>query len=1057
MAVDIFPIPADKPLEPFEQPTEGVVAAEQIRRGNKDRYFFALQFCEEKEVLVLSSGEGYGAALLGLRARRVMGVDQSLEAVSQASSRYSSERVSFLASDYGAFPLSDASLDVVVSFETLEEVSNRENFFCEIKRILRPAGVLVMSVRNTWSQWTTLRSDKSQAEEFAEVELCTAISQHFSHCRFFGEWPATDSVNVGEVPFSGDGIRHQTIGAEESGPDKTQKGGGSPTHLIAVASETGFPEVMDGLFDEQRYLRDLGNSFERRATALAKMEELLRVTVRNRDTIYHQLRSRESELSEANARLSQVSMESGLQENELAQSRLILAAIQSSASWRLTSPLRYLRQTAETIRVQGLRLVERIGKGGMWARLLSPDKTAEQSGAAPAQVDAAKLENELQILRESGLFDEQFYREGNPDIGAGEGSLLEHYLTVGAFEGRRPNRLFDSAYYLLTYPEVAKAGVNPLLHYFLNGSEEGRDPSGDFDTSYYLENNPDVRAKEINPLVHFLRFGIREGRFPTRESYERDLERLGRLTAARYRQEKLVYRPLISVLMQTCDTLPVYLEAAVQSVIGQAYNNWELCLVEDASSNSATLRALEQIESLDNRITIFRNADHRGISGARNHALQSASGEYIALLGSEDELAFDALYEVALSLNTDRTTDVIYTDEDCLSADGKLTNHLFKPDWSPSLLRGTMYVGHLLVVRRSLALAVGGFEPAFDGVQDFEFMLRISERTRKIGHLPLPLYRYRENPESPRPSKQLQGAAVQAQLKRLGLEGVARSNPDHANRTIIEHVGRPLDINFDLFVYGGEKPAVDVEALVSELTRAGYQPAGIAVPADSLGVENMTSDETGGHQLSEAERLSRFLSESAAEFVLAVSAHVVIDTEGWFERLAILMQEGDVVAACPLVLSVDRAVAHAGLIIGVDGSVRPAMSGLEPAGDGYLGSLSSVREISAAWADVILLRRSAIAALLPSKSVYFTADFQVADLTLRATRKRLRVLCVPYVRVRQSAKREIDQTRRLDALLFQDHWAANAGGDRFYSPNIVGPDGEGNSMADSGAHTKAEY
>jgi len=1062
MAVDIFPISPDKPLESFGNGSAGAEEGE-VRHGDKDRYFFALQFCEKKEVLVLSSGEGYGAALLGSCARRVVGVDQWPEAVGHASVHYQSERVSFLASNYEALPLPDASLDVAVSFETLEQVPNREKFFNEIKRTLRPEGMLVISIRNTGKQGSVSWNHSLQANELDEVEFRAVVSQRFTNCRFFGERPAIGSASVQEFLFPGDAIRRQTFGSEGSGADAAQEGRGPPTHFIAVASEATFPEILDGQFDEQRFLRDLGDLLESRSTTIRKMEELLRVTVRNRDALYHQLRSRESELSEADTRLRQFSEKTGSLDDELAQSRSLLAGIYRSASWRVTSPLRYLRQTVETVKDRGLRLVEKIGKGGLWARLPFPHHAAERADAAPAQANAAKSGTELQILQKSGLFDEQYYREVNPDIGTGEVSLLEHYFTVGAFEGRRPNRLFDSAYYLLTYPEVARAGVNPLLHYFIHGVKEGRDPSAEFDTSYYLETNPDVLAKEINPLAHFLHFGAQEGRFPNRECYERDLQRFGRLAAARYRQGKLDYRPLISVLMRAGDTQAAYLEAAVQSVIGQAYVNWELCLVDDASSNSATLKSLERIAALDNRITVIGNVDHCGISEARNRGLRFASGEYIAILNSEDELAFDALYEVALALNTDQTTDAIYTDENFVSLEGKLTTHLFKPDWSPSLLRGVMYVGHLLVVRRSLALAVGGFESAFDGVQDFEFMLRISERTRKIRHLPLPLYRSRQNPESPTQGKQLQAAAVQAQLKRLGLGGVARPNPEHEDRVIIEHVGRPLNLSFDLFVYGGEKPAVDAEAFVNGLTRAGYQPARIAVPADSLGVEKTIGSDIdllfhdARLQLSEAERLTRFLAESSAEFVLAVSAAVVIEAEGWFERLLILMQERDVAAACPLVLSADGVIAYAGLIIGGDGSVRPAMSGLEPAGDGYLGALSCAREISAAWADVILLRRSAIASLLPSKPVYFTADFQVADLTLQATRGGLRVLCVPYVRARQSARSEIDEARRLDALLFQDHWAANAVGGRFHSPNTVGPDGGYGLMRDSGAPFRAGY
>jgi ubiquinone/menaquinone biosynthesis C-methylase UbiE len=147
MAVDIFPISQNEPLEPLgEQSTSA--AAGEVKHEHYHRYFFALQFCDKKEVVDVASGEGHGSALLGEVAQKVLGVDLSPEAVTRASRNYRSERVSFTVGDYAAIPLSDASVDVVVAFETLEHVADPRKFFCEIKRILRPKGILVISMPN---------------------------------------------------------------------------------------------------------------------------------------------------------------------------------------------------------------------------------------------------------------------------------------------------------------------------------------------------------------------------------------------------------------------------------------------------------------------------------------------------------------------------------------------------------------------------------------------------------------------------------------------------------------------------------------------------------------------------------------------------------------------------------------------------------------------------------------------------------------------------------------------------------------------------------------------
>jgi hypothetical protein len=217
----------------------------------------------------------------------------------------------------------------------------------------------------------------------------------------------------------------------------------------------------------------------------------------------------------------------------------------------------------------------------------------------------------VQLLEQSGLFDEQFYRESNLDVADAELSPLEHFLRIGSFEGRRPNPLFDPAYYLTIYPEVAKAGVNPALHYYVTGALEGHNPSPDF--------------------------GLQQGLSPLPpERYERNLKKLERWATARHKQAKLGYRPLVSVLMPTYNTQPVYLEVAVRSVIAQAYPNWELRIVDDGSSNIATLETLDRIAAWDKRIFVLRSPKNRGISGATNDALQAARGEYVAMLDHDD-------------------------------------------------------------------------------------------------------------------------------------------------------------------------------------------------------------------------------------------------------------------------------------------------------------------------------------------------------------------------------------------------------------------------------------
>ena len=380
--------------------------------------------------------------------------------------------------------------------------------------------------------------------------------------------------------------------------------------------------------------------------------------------------------------------------------------------------------------------------------------------------------------------------------------------------------------------------------------------------------------------------------------------------------------------------------------------------------------------------------------------------------------------------------------------------HLLKPDWSPALFRGVMYVGHLLTVRRTLALDLGGFDSAFDLVQDYEFMLRVSERTQHIHHVPMVLYHWRRIPESVagggKANQNIEGRqadAVQAHLQRQSLIGRARSNPRLPHRVTIEVDDQQKpNTAFDLIVHGRGTPASHAAALKSALDRTAHRASRIAVPATWSGVQLQNSAElaadSADKDVSDADRLSRFLMESSAEFVLAISADVTIETDDWMERLVLAAQESDVCAVCPAILSGDRIIANAGLVVDKEGKCWPAMQGFPPDGDGYAGSLSCAREISAAWADLVLLRRPALASFLPKSSVYATADFLIADLILRATTSGLRAVCVPYVQACRAATLEPDGDHRLDACLYQDIWAGKITGDPFYNPNFA--DARGN-------------
>lgn len=210
------------------------------------------------------------------------------------------------------------------------------------------------------------------------------------------------------------------------------------------------------------------------------------------------------------------------------------------------------------------------------------------------------------------------------------------------------------------------------------------------------------------------------------------------------------YRPLISVLMPTYNTPERWLRRAIETVMAQSYQNWELCIADDASKRPSVGPLLEQYAALDSRIRVVRRLTNGHICEASNTALEMARGEFVALMDHDDELSPNALFEVAKALNKNRTFDLIYSDEDRIDGLGHRADPYRKPDWQPELLLEKNFVSHLGVYRTELVRKLGGFRKGFEGSQDWDLALRVSEVTapERIYHIAKVLYHWRLQPGS---------------------------------------------------------------------------------------------------------------------------------------------------------------------------------------------------------------------------------------------------------------------------------------------------------------------
>ena len=215
------------------------------------------------------------------------------------------------------------------------------------------------------------------------------------------------------------------------------------------------------------------------------------------------------------------------------------------------------------------------------------------------------------------------------------------------------------------------------------------------------------------------------------------------LEAQRRLAAQFTFRPLLSFVVPVYDPAPTVLAETIESVLAQTYDRWELCLVDGASTRSGVRETLQRYVERDSRIRLTQLDANQGIAGNSNEALAMAGGEFVTLLDHDDLIEPDLLYRVVETLNTQPETDIIYYDEDLVSSDGaKHRQLLLKPGWSPELTLSTPLLTHA-TIRRQLILDTGGFDPAFDGTQDWDLILRLCERTNKVVLVPRVLYHWR--------------------------------------------------------------------------------------------------------------------------------------------------------------------------------------------------------------------------------------------------------------------------------------------------------------------------
>lgn len=516
--------------------------------------------------------------------------------------------------------------------------------------------------------------------------------------------------------------------------------------------------------------------------------------------------------------------------------------------------------------------------------------------------------------------------------------------------------------------------------------------------------------------------------------------------------EALPSRPVISLAMPTYRSDLRYLRQAIESVRTQHYPAWELCIVDDGSGQPELNAAIQRYADADKRIKFEALAENRGISTATNAALAMCQGEFVGFLDHDDKLTADALLRIAQALTADPSLDVVYSDSDKLTAHGVRADPFLKPDFSPVYLLGAMYIGHLLVVRRSLAEAAGGFDSGFDTIQDFEFFLRVCERTEQIHHLPQTLYHWRAIPgsiaagtEQKDDIAELQARAVSNHLARCDIEARAIPHPTIPHRAILapSNGATPQSmVSVVVAAGGGEGGLRRCLTSLSELTSyPAFETVvvgrGEGAPAWLPGGMRWLAGEAGAFRRGHANNAAA--AAAGGEYLLFLDEDVEIAEPDWIERLVLHAGLPGVGAVGPLLARPDGLVDQAGVAIGLRDPASPMLSGFPADGDGYYGSLPCAREVSALGAECLLVRRADFEAE-SGFNEFYSCQYEDFDLCQRLARRGLKSVYAarPHLVNHRTPAGRRAATDALDRALFVDCWYDELmRGDPYFNPGFA--------------------
>ena len=544
---------------------------------------------------------------------------------------------------------------------------------------------------------------------------------------------------------------------------------------------------------------------------------------------------------------------------------------------------------------------------------------------------------------------------------------------------------------------------------------------------------------------------------PHKRPKRMDAERAGKLI------EAMQDPPLISIVMPVYNVERRWLEAAVESVRRQYYPHWELCIADDCSTNQETLAVLAELQQQgDTRIKVQRLPGNVGIAAATNAALEMAGGSHVGLLDNDDELTRDALLEVAQVVLADNP-DLIYSDEDKLDENGFNVEPHFKPDFNEGYFFSVNYLCHFAVIRRDLLQRIGGFRQGFDGAQDYELLLRASEQSNRIAHIPKVLYHWRRILGSTAASSAAKPHASAAGQRALA-ESLARRrieaqvlpgpfpNSFHVRRKLLDE---PL---VSILIPFRDKPELLAPCVDSILRLSSYRNFEI------LGIDNESADAATKdlmRSLAQRDARVRFVAYNEpfnysainnfgarlarGEHLLFLNNDTAVIAADWIEAMLEHSQRPEIGAVGAKLLYADETIQHAGVVLGLGGLAGHAHLSLPADSPGYFGRAQLVQEVSAVTFACAMTRRKVFEQVNGLNETALRVAFNDIDYCLRVCEAGYRIVYTSNAVLHhyESKSRGFEDTlekqqRFANEVLYMQarHADVLRRGDPHYNPNL---------------------